>query len=90
MSQRLAQALQAGRVVVVNDGGVEVNCTMVRFTPGKGKRPTHSPEIIALKPRKEIDLTRRYSIPELQASCQLPKGLQSTVASYPIRVIQTW
>jgi hypothetical protein len=92
MSQRLEMAITAGTVVVRNRGQVEVSVTMVRLVdnPNNPRRKRHVKDIVTLKPGKERDLTRSYSLAEIRASCRQAKGLRNAINRRPIEVVDTW
>lgn len=91
-SQRLALALNAGKLIVINRSEVEVSVTLVRFkdNPKNPRRPVHSKEIVTLAPKRERNLSRKYSVAELRASMKLPKGIGNCIQSRNVHVLDTW
>jgi len=90
MSQRLELAMAAGTVVVKNRGHVEVNVTLVHLVPGPSGKPIHKRQVVTLKPNREVNLTRRFTVKELRASYAYRTGLKKVVGRRPIEVVQTW
>lgn len=91
-SQRLNKALAAGKVVVRNKGGVDLSVTLIRLeeNPRNPRRPIHRKSIVTLKPGRTVDLTRDYSVKEIRASMQQPKGIANSVNRRPVEVVDTW
>jgi len=88
MTSRLALALAAGSLVIVNHESVSVGVTLVHLKPNpKNPRlPIHQKVVKELRPGIEYELTRNYSVPELRAS----EHLHQVLGRRRIEIVKTW